>query len=378
MKVLQVSSFMPPHPGGLELVVHNLVEGLRERGHDVRWIASAAPLPPGTDGHLIRVAAFKRLEDLLHVPLPFWGAAGVRELRAQCAWADVVHVHDCVYPSSLAALLIAKRLGKPVVVTQHIAMVPYDSPLELVLAGAYRTLGRFVLEQATRVVAYSAHVPAYFREIGVKQTIQLIPLGFDARFSPALRAQRAALREKHGVRTQGPVVLFVGRLVPKKGVADVAAVQTLLAQRGYTLVAAGDGALAALVDATPSTLRLKHLHYADMHELYALADVLLLPSRGEGLPLTLQEALLSGLPAVVSEDPSYTANVAGAPGVALCEGVEAWKAAVVRAVERPEVPEVISAWANQHFGKQLFLGGYEAVYRDALAALNAGAAAGLR
>jgi glycosyltransferase involved in cell wall biosynthesis len=368
MKILQVSSFMPPHPGGLELVVHNLVEGLRERGHDVRWIASAAPLPPGTDGHLIRVAAFKRLEELLHVPLPFWGAAGLRALRVQCAWADVVHVHDCLYPSSLAALLIAKQLRKPVVVTQHIAMVPYASPLELVLAGAYRTLGRFVLEQATRVVAYSAHVPAYFRAIGVKQAIQLIPLGFDARFSPALRRQHQALRRKYGVPNGGPVVLFVGRLVPKKGVADVAAVQARLAERGYTLLAAGDGALAGLVDSTPNTVRLKHVHYAEMHELYALADVLFLPSRGEGLPLTLQEALLSGLPAVVSEDPSYTANVAGAPGVTLCEGIEAWSAAVVAAVERPEAPEAISAWANEHFGKALFLGGYEGVYRDVLAA----------
>jgi glycosyltransferase involved in cell wall biosynthesis len=367
MKILQVSSFMPPHPGGLELVVQLLVEGLRERGHDVRWMASAAPQPPGIEGHLIRVAAFKKLEELLHVPLPFWGVAGHLELRRQCAWADVVHVHDCLYPSSAAAVLIAKRLRKPVVVTQHIAMVPYRFPLELVLAGAYRTLGRFVLESASRVVAYTAHVPPFFRLIGVREPIQLIRLGFDARFSPEVRARRAELREKYGVNAARPVVLFVGRLVPKKGVADVVAVQARLAERGYTLVVAGDGALARAVDAAPETMRFKHVRYEEMHEFYGLADVLFLPSRGEGLPLTLQEALLCGLPAVVSEDPSYTANLQGAPGVAMCEGASAWEAAVVRAVEQAEPPDVISTWARRHFGRAEFLDGYETVYREVLA-----------
>jgi glycosyltransferase involved in cell wall biosynthesis len=367
MKIVQVSSFMPPHPGGLELVVHNLVDGLRERGHDVRWIASSAPLPAGVEGHLIRVAAFKRLEDLLHVPLPLWGMAGHRALRKQCAWAEVVHVHDCLYPSSLAALLIAKQLGKPVVVTQHIATVPYPFPLDVVLAGAYRTLGRVVLESASRVVAYSAHVPPYFRGLGIERPIQLVPLGFEARFSPELRARRREWRRKYGVTTDGPVILFVGRLVPKKGVADVVAVQARLASRGYTLVAAGDGALAPLVDAAPNTIRLPSVDYAQMHEVYGLADVLFLPSRGEGLPLTLQEALLSGLPAVVSEDPSYTANVAGAPGVALCEGIDAWQVALQRAVEWPEEPHAMAAWAHRRFGRTSFLAGYEDVYRDVLA-----------
>jgi glycosyltransferase involved in cell wall biosynthesis len=364
MKILQVSSFMPPHPGGLELVVQNLYDGLRERGHEVRWIASAAPLPPGTDGDLIRVAAFKKMEDLLHVPVPVWGASGYRELAAQCAWADIVHAHDCLYPSSAAALLFARRLRKPFVLTQHIAKVPYGMPLDLVQALAYQTLGRVVLEGSNKVAAVSAHVPPHFARLGVKQPIALIRLGFDARFEPAVRARAAALRAKYGVPAEGPVVLFVGRLVPKKGIADVVAVQRLLAERGYTLVVAGEGALAHLVDESPRTLRLKNVQYADMHEVYGLADVLFLPSRGEGLPLTLQEALLCGLPAVVSEDPSYVENVSDAPGVTLAEGVAAWSSAIVHTVEQPLPTATIARWADEHFSKARFLDGYEAAYRE--------------
>lgn len=353
---------MPPHPGGLELVVQNLVQGLAERRHDVRWIASAAPLPPGADGPLIRVPAFKAMEDLLHVPLPIWGSAGYRALSRECQWSDIVHAHDCLYPSSAAALLLARRHGKPFILTQHIGSVPYAKPLDLIQSVAYRTLGRAVLEGADKVVAYSAHVPPYFRSLGVQQPIDLIPLGFDARFQPGVREQKRAWREKYHIQSDGPVALFVGRLVPKKGVADVIAAQYALAKRGYTLVVAGDGALAHLVDGAPGTIHLKNVRYADMHELYGAADVLFLPSRGEGLPLTLQEALLCGLPAVVSEDPSYTENVANAPGVALCEGVDAWASAIVRAVEQPVPALEIADWATRHFGRSLFLDGYEAAY----------------
>lgn len=362
---------MPPHAGGLELVVQNLVDGLRERNNDVRWLASADPLPPGTNGHLIRVPAFKRMEDLLHVPLPFWGPSGYAQLASQVRWADVVHAHDCLYPCSAAALLLARRYSKPFVLTQHIASVPYGMPLDLVQAVAYRTLGRAVIEGASRVVAYSEHVPPYFRALGMRQPIQIVPLGFDARFQPSVRARALELRRKFGVPSDGPIVLFVGRLVPKKGVADVVAAQRELARRGYTLVVAGDGALAPLIDGVPGVVHLRSIKYAEMHELYGMGDVLFLPSRGEGLPLTLQEALLCGLPAVVSQDPSYTENVANAPGVALREGGPNWVQAIVDAIERPVAAAEIAAWAASHFGRGPFLDGYERVYRELLGAQSA-------
>jgi glycosyltransferase involved in cell wall biosynthesis len=381
MKILQVSSFMPPHPGGLELAVQNLVIGLRERGHQLRWIASAAPLPAGTEGDLIRVAAFKRMEELLHVPIPLWGPSGYGELARQIRWADLVHAHDCLYPSSLAALWLANRLGRPSVLTQHIARVPYGRALELVQGLAYRTLGRNALERATRVVAYSAHVPPYFAQLGVRCTIELVPLGFDARFAPTVRGDRARLRHKYGVPDDGKIVLFAGRLVPKKGVAEIVAVQRLLAARGYTLVVAGDGAQAHLLRDVPRCVQLRNVGYVDMHELYALADVLLLPSRGEGLPLTLQEAMLTGLPAVVSEDPSYRANVAEAPGVYLREGVPAWTEAVVQAATSAAPAAVIAEWATRHFGRTASLNGHERVYRAACSAFARrarGAACGIQ
>lgn len=369
-RVLQVSSFMPPHPGGLELAVQNLVAGLRDREHEVRWIASAVPMNPGTDGHLIRVAAWQRLEHLIHVPLPFWGPSGYKELLQQIRWADVVHTHDCLYPSSVAAVLLAQSLGKPVVITQHIGMVPYGPMLSAILQAAYRSIGRSVLEIADRVVSYSSHVPAFFQTLGVRRAFDLIPLGFDERFRPLTPVMRQQLRVAYGLGAASKIVLFAGRLVPKKGIDQVIEVQRTLAREGVHLLVAGDGALAPRLATLPNTTHLRVVPYARMHELYALADALLLPSHGEGLALTVQEALLTGLPSVVSRDPSFTANLHGAPGVWMSEPGEALIAATRSALSQPDARESIASWARARWGKEAFVGGYERVYMEVLLQRN--------
>jgi glycosyltransferase involved in cell wall biosynthesis len=367
VRILQVSSFMPPHAGGLELMVQNLTSGLAARGHTLRWLASADPLPPGVTGHLERVAAWKQLEELLHVPLPVWTPGGYAVLLRASGWADVVHVHDCLYPSSMIAAAAARVRGRPLVVTQHIGAVPYGSLLDTVQRVAYQSLGRAVLEAASAVVVYSKHVPPYFASLGVRRPFELIPLGFDARFAPADAEERLALRRAWGLPEEGPLVLFAGRLVPKKGVRHVVDVQRALAAEGVTLVVAGDGALAPLLADLPGLVHIPATPYERMHELYRLADLLLLPSVGEGLPLTLQEAMLCGLPAVVSRDPSYVENLGDAPGVSMVEPGPQLVATVRARLAAPVDRRGIAGYAAERWGEGPFVTAYEALYRRLLA-----------
>jgi glycosyltransferase involved in cell wall biosynthesis len=365
LKILEVSSFMPPHPGGLELVVDNLTRGLIELGHSVRWLASAEPLPAGWRGHQIRVAAWNALEDRYGVPLPIWGPAGHAQLVRQCRWADVVHVHDCLYPSSAAAVLVAKACGRPVVMTQHIAAVPYGSALfNRVQATAYRTLGKALLASVDRVVTYSRHVPDYFARIGVGRPFELIPLGFDARFRMPSDDERRQLRIAWQVPAPAKAMLFAGRLVGKKGIKEVAEVHRALAPEGLLLLVAGSGPLAGCLHGIPQVRHVQQVPYERMHELYGLADVLLLPSHGEGLPLTLQEAMLCGTPAVVSTDPSYVANLRDAPGVWMAEGVPQLAAAVRTALATPPARATVAKWAHDTWGRPRFIREYERVLRE--------------
>jgi len=97
----------------------------------------------------------------------------------------------------------------------------------------------------------------------------------------------------------GPLrVLFVGRLVPEKGPADlVAAVAGL---RDVELVVAGDGPLRTDLErrSGPTVRLLGGVPQDDLPDWYAWADVLVLPSYAEGLPVVLMEALATGLPVI--------------------------------------------------------------------------------
>ena len=84
-------------------------------------------------------------------------------------------------------------------------------------------------------------------------------------------------------------------------------------------------------------------------ELYRAADFLLLPSTGEGFPLTAQEALASGLPIVLADDPAYQLYLDGAPDGVL--RVERTAGALVEAMRQLEFgravgPEHVSTWST--------------------------------
>lgn len=365
MRILEVTHYMPPHTGGIERVAASLVEGLSRRGHTVRWIASATPRPPETTEALVRVPAWNILEERIGVPYPLWSAGALTTLIEQIHWADVVHVHDCLYMGSAAAALACTVARKPLLLTQHVGYVPFGPFLDTVQKTAYRTLGRTVLSRANRRVAVSAHVPEYFATLGVRVDFTVIPNAVDEqRFQVPSEEQRRQCRARWGIPQTAQVVLFVGRLVPKKGVSRVAHVQRTLAAEGITLLVVGDGPLTHAIAATPRTLHHRSVPPERMHELYALADVFLLPSHGEGLPLSVQEALMTGLPAVLSDDPAYISNLSGAPGVYCASSDADLIEGIRKSLYAPPSRETLSTWARTRWGRDRFITDYERIFTE--------------
>jgi len=251
------------------------------------------------------VACWNGLERWLGVPWPVWGPAGIEEVRQLVRWADVVHVHDCLYLGSAIAVFGARRIEKPVALSQHIGFVSYASPwLNLLERAAYRTLGRAVLRSASRVVfctpTAEEFVTALFRGRPVRATA--IPNGIDtARFRPATSDERLQARRALGLPVSGPVVLFVGRLVEKKGVNLFLEVSRRTPFMHFLLV--GDG---PLQPAPAENLTwIPCVPQDRMETVYQGADVLLLPSHGEGFPLAVLEAMAAGLPVIVSKEQAF-------------------------------------------------------------------------
>ena len=124
---------------------------------------------------------------------------------------------------------------------------------------------------------------------------------------PPPRRSKAVARLALGLPTNRRIALFLGRLdTGQKGLDRLAAaIERTGSQRlaGWTFLFVGDGPGRALLErlASRSGLDIRLVPWTDQPDMYlAAADVLLLPSRFEGLPLVLLEAMHSRLPVLAS------------------------------------------------------------------------------
>ncbi len=163
-------------------------------------------------------------------------------------------------------------------------------------------LERVVARRAATVACVSGDLADRMRGLGARRTVAaVVPAVPEPPPAPEDVARAAACIGAAG----RPVLLAVGRLTGQKGL-DI----LLAAAAGWQdrrpcplLVIAGDGPLAASLAASAAAAGIAARFLgqrADVPALLAAADMLVLPSRWEGQPLLLQEALRAGIPIVAS------------------------------------------------------------------------------
>ncbi|HVF90647.1 MAG TPA: glycosyltransferase family 4 protein [Blastocatellia bacterium] len=341
-RVLIVSHYMPPHIGGIELVAESLFKAYGDFGFEVRWIASRAPRDADpVEGSRVRVACWNGLEERLGVPWPLWGWRGCRELSRLVEWADVIHVHDCLYLGSALALVFARRRHKKVLLSQHIGFVTYRSKvLNWLERLAYGIIGRRVLAGVSYLIYSTRAAEEFVVKLLAKrpENAEAIPNGIDTdRFRPPSEEERSVARGEMGLADSDSVVIFVGRLVEKKGVHILLEVCRLMPSVKFLVI--GDGPLASELPLDSANLIWKPFFPPEsMDRAYKAADLFLLPSHGEGFPLSVQEAMSAGLPVIVSRSEGF-AEMLGREGA--CIPVEraapAIKDVVSRLLDDPEL-----------------------------------------
>ncbi len=302
--MLHVAHQVLPHVGGLEAVVAAETHGLAARGWRVTVVGSAGRTEGAGPGRrsehgvtTVRVRAWNGLEERFGVPFPLFSPRLLGVLAREVRRADVVHVHDVLYVSSWVAALWCLVLRTPYVVHRHVGFVHHSSALVRLVQGlVLATLGRGVLHGARAVLAIDDQIAATLRD---QEKVDVLGNGVDTElFHPASeRPERIR-----------PRVLFVGRFVPKKGFDLVAAA----AGDDYDLVFAGGDRPPGLED--PRLQFLGPVPAARMPEVYRSADAVVIASVGE-CPLTVLEAMSSGLPVLLREDPALHTAWTEGPGV---------------------------------------------------------------
>jgi glycosyltransferase involved in cell wall biosynthesis len=165
---------------------------------------------------------------------------------------------------------------------------------------------RAIYRSADAVVTYGPHVTRYVKQFRSADNVFEAPQAVDPWVfgRPVSEVKRAAARERMGASEEGFLALFVGRLVPEKGIEKLLQAwgQTVL-PGGSALAFAGSGPL------TPSGLNIHALGPIDRKDLppiYAAADALILPSIAtatfrEPWGLVCNEAMHQGTPVIASD-----------------------------------------------------------------------------
>jgi glycosyltransferase involved in cell wall biosynthesis len=181
----------------------------------------------------------------------------------------------------------------------------------------YATIGARLWRWSEAIVAYNVIVQRFLADRGVAmEKVHLSYNGIDTdAFCPGDPSVRSAVRQQYGLAHDKPVVLFAGRLVPKKGYRELIAAHA----SGYQIVVAGPGPRPADL---PSGVTLTGpIDRGALLGLYQASDLFAFPASGEMFTLAMQEAMACGLPVVTTADGAYDGYGLDPTGIALVPAV---------------------------------------------------------
>ena len=304
MKILTLCYEYPPLGGGAGRVAKSIAEGLAARGHDVRFQTGGMPHLPkfervnGVDVH--RTNSFRKREEACSVFEMglFVLTSFLPTLRHVRTWKpDVIHAHLAV-PTGALAFAAHRVSGVPYVITAHLGDVPGALPEQT--DRMFRVLNPLIRPIWKHAAAISA-VSEFVRRLA------------DAAYGCSSVRIHNPIDLRGGTdatpRVGSPLhFVSVGRFNPQKNFVLLAETLAQLGDLDWRLTMIGDGAEMPAVKSAlarggiASRVSLPGWIAAPRVEaILRDADVFLIPSSAEGLPMAALEALKHGLVIVGSD-----------------------------------------------------------------------------
>jgi 1,2-diacylglycerol 3-alpha-glucosyltransferase len=313
MKILFTTESYYPIIDGGAVAQHRIVHELIKKGHDVRVIAPAFSFKNTVEAEngstIYRPRAFVLpfyMNNKYHfAPFPiFFVKKIIEEFKP-----DVINVCS-PYPISLCAMILAKKKHIPIVGSIHI--LPENVLAPFFSSSFYPTMVKYIWKYL--VYFYNrvdwATVPtqtgaAMYQAKGLKTAVMPISNGVNTEmFKPTNNGEY--LRERFNIPKK-PLILYTGRINQEKNVdVLVKAIPSVLKDVDAHFLFCGSGGL------KPEMMKLTHdlgvdthttfidfLDWADYPNIFALADVFVMPAESELQSIVTLEAIATGVPPVV-------------------------------------------------------------------------------
>jgi glycosyltransferase involved in cell wall biosynthesis len=274
---------------------------LEEMGHQV-FVLTWGPSHPDDEPGVIRSWGPPFARPGYHL-----GFGYSRRAEAILQTLDVLHANQPLMSGGMATHY-GRRYGIPVVLTCHSRYdLLWETALPILPLSFYRAAlrppMRRITDRCDLVIATTSEAAKVMHDIGVARPIEVIPLGVE--LAHYRQSRHRLTRDDVGVPEFAPLALYLGRLSPEKNVHFLleALARPELAHMHLLLV--GDGFERRELESCARELGLDgRAHFAgevpaaDIPAYAALADLFVIASQIEMLPIAVLEALAAGLPVV--------------------------------------------------------------------------------
>lgn len=313
MKILLITPFFPPDRGGIAIHTKNLYEKLRNAGHKVFIISPKSRDNYSNDPNFIRRIPsiflsswpFPTLKSV-SIPLDFGFKISkiIREINP-----DIIHVHGHHYPICWMGTVISYRNKIPVILTLHgmYSLNPGISGGKTAIEEAFNlTIFKNLLKKTNSIIGLTPHITNYARKYYLSNRLKYftIPNGINTLQFKNNISNRDSYRVKHGIEKDSMVILFCGRLEKVKGILEYANAVKHYIDKKSTLndvhfLIVGSGTYTQLIHkifCNSPNVQIVDWQPSDLiHEYYIMADVFVIPSKFEALPITIIEAMNANL-----------------------------------------------------------------------------------
>lgn len=311
MNVLQVTPFFPPDIGGIPDHVYNLSKNLKKMDNNVTIVTPLKWHSKKVYSDEFSVISIPSLYPLSW-PYPTLKNMGIpMEMGLKIKYVikhggfDIIHCHGQHYPICWMAASSAAKFGIPVMLTVHTTygLNPFKMGGKTVTEELFnKTVFSFLLKKTNGVIGLTYNNIIYAKKYNPKScNYYQITNGINSENFLNNLMNKSVYRKQFRINQESVVVLFCGRFEHVKSVIEFTNAMSAIINEDKKIVVfmVGQGSLEHTIRELIKGKRNIHLfnwQSADeLYKFYILSDIFVIPSKYEGLPIALLEAMAASL-----------------------------------------------------------------------------------